>query len=179
MSLSIDAQIADMDFESLVSNWHKALLYPAGKDAESLISAIEDEWQYREVDIDLDTECPWELTVDAPNRGLLYALGYQVGVTQNQSVKLRQRILKRIYSAKLPIVHSSSYMVEWGQPMTRKRNTRIAITISNFIEQKSKYRVYDRAIKSWLKDLHIVEMNGSPPKPSYMFNYLRDAFGLL
>jgi len=179
MSLIIDAQLADMDFETLVSNWHKALLYPTGEGAESLISAIEDEWQYREVDIDFDIECPWEFVADCPNRGLLYALGYRVGVTQDQSTKLRHRILQRIYLAKLPIVHSNSYMSEWGQPTTRKRNSRLALNISIFIEQKSKYRVYDRAIKTWLKDLRVVEMNGSPSKAKYKFSLIKEVLGLL
>lgn len=179
MSLIIDTQLADMDFESLVSNWHKALLNPTQEGSENLISAIEDEWQYREVDINLDSECPWEIVADSPNRGLLYALGYQVGVTQDRSAKLRHRILKRIYLAKFPIVHSNSYMAEWGQPATRKRNSRLVLAISNFIEQKSKYQFYDRAIKSWMKDLRVIEMNNSPSKAMHKFSSIREALGFL
>ena len=157
MSLSVHC-FPDLDFDSLVSLWQQSLLDANVREAEMRLSAIEEEWQYREVDIDLEAEFPWESAGDTPSQGMLSLLGYNVGITCSQSVGLRHKILQRLVSAKLPIVHPQSYMSEWGAPETRKRKAKIVSTICRFIEEKSKYNVYQQAILNWIKDLKMIEL---------------------
>ena len=157
MDLTAERIVSDWDFETLVSNWHKSLLDLNTSRGEKVLSAIEEEWQYREVGIDLDADCPWEGPTDNPNQGLLSVLGYYVGITQSQPVKLRYKILQRAVVAQLPIVHSQSYMLGWGKQHSRKRKAKIVGTISRFIEQKSTYAAYEQAVKNWTKDLRMTE----------------------
>ncbi len=118
-----EQDVVDWDFETLMLNWHKSLLDPNKKRADKKLSTIEEEWQYREVDIEHDADYPWEVPTDGPNQGLLSALGYQVGITQDQPIKLRHKILLRVVTARLPIVHSHSYMLEWGRPAKEQRSS--------------------------------------------------------
>ena len=155
--LTTEPNISDWDFEALVFNWHKLLLDPNTSRSQTMLSIIEEEWQYREVEIDLDADCPWEGLTDNPNQGLLSVLGYHVGITQSQPVTLRHKILQRAVVAQLPIVHSQSYMVGWGKQHSRKRKAKIVGTISRFIEQKGTYAAYGQAVKNWTKDLHMTE----------------------
>jgi len=141
----------------LVLLWQQSLLDTNVQEAEMKLSAIEEEWQYREVDMDFEAEFPWETAGDTPSQGMLSLLGYYVGITCSQSVGLRHKVLQRLVRAKLPIVHSHSYMSEWGAPETRKRKAKIVSTICRFVEEKSKYKVYQKAIRTWIKDLKMME----------------------
>jgi hypothetical protein len=158
----IETKVLDSDFDKLVAAWHNALLNCDRERAEKALNVIEEEWQYREVDIS-NEEPLWDTPSDVvPDEGLLGILGYHVGITRRQKAALRQKILLRISVAKLPIVHSLFYMKDWGQPSTRKRKLKIVGTITGYIEQKCKYAIYDNAIRDWRKDLCAVEKKFYP-----------------
>jgi hypothetical protein len=162
--------VPDWNFETLVSSWHESLLDTNMARGIENLSAIEDEWRYREIDINLEAECPWEGLTDNPSQGLLSVLGYHVGITQSQPPKLRHKILQRIVVAELPIVYSQSYMLEWGKPNSLKRKAKTISTISRFIEQKSTYKVYGQAVEIWMQDLRVIEGILHPNHSNFYFN---------
>ncbi len=154
----IEQKMPDFEFEKLVSLWHNALAYRDRKKANRLLSSVENEWQYREVNIVV--EPLWDgPPFDAPEQGLLGTLGYHVGVSHGLKSKLRRAILSRIVVAKLPILHSSSYMSEWGRPSSWARKSRLMRSIVNLIEGKHNVPIYKKAVKNWGGDLTFLEKN--------------------
>jgi hypothetical protein len=154
----IEQKMPDFEFEKLVSLWHNALAYSGREKANRLLSSVENEWQYREVDIVV--EPLWDgPPFDAPEQGLLGTLGYHVGVSHGLKSKLRRAILSRIVVAKLPILHSSSYMSEWGKPFSWTRKSKLMRSVANLIEGKHNVPIYKNAVKNWGEDLGFLEKN--------------------
>jgi hypothetical protein len=156
MFAKIEVNIPDLEFDKLIALWQNALVHQDRENAVKITKRVEEEWQYREVDI--EEEPPWGYEInEVPDQGLLGALGYHVGMIHCQKPKLRQKILLRVVVAKLPIVHSRSYMAEWGRPTSWKRKAKLMGTIRSFIESKFNSASYSKAVKDWSSDLGSLE----------------------
>ncbi len=140
-------RVAYYDFGKLITLWHNSLTYNDPQMGQAARDIVEQEWTNREVEICVNCN------VVVPETGLLAALGYRVGSTRGLEPKLRWAILERVYNAELPLVHSSSYMAEWGAPNSRQRRSKLVNTLTAFIESKNCRSIYGKAVRDWSADL--------------------------
>lgn len=87
----------------------------------------------------------------------LKAMGYTVGKIRGLPVTSRKKILERAYSGNLPFVHSDEYMLDWGEPRTRRRLWRIAhhlAWLANSWKRLPNHRV---AVSDWKNDIDMLE----------------------
>jgi len=87
-------------------------------------------------------------------------LGYHVGSTAGLTEKARKIIIDRVMTKQLPFYWSPTYMLEWGEPNTKARFTKLENFFKGMVGAKN-YRNMDLARDQWLKDLA----------------YLRDEYG--
>jgi hypothetical protein len=127
------------------------------------ISAIADEWRRRRDDEDYfswpSTDAPMGLarlgTIDAPDLGILAALGYRVGKTHGQPDELRRFVLDYVFQGDLPPINDASYMSQWDKPLSSRRLRKMANTIASFIRnfKRKASGNYELAILHWNDDL--------------------------
>lgn len=91
------------------------------------------------------------------DKGLLAALGYRVGHAQGLDVGRRQAILAFVYNYPLPLIRNSEYMIEWGEPKTSRRLSKIVSVIQFFIQESGDEPTHSRARAEWLADLEYLQ----------------------
>lgn len=160
--------VSDYSFDHLLSEWHKTLSHQHDPASDQKVEAIEEEWQYREVDIfqpepDED-EMPWLVSwsEDAFGRGLLGVLGYHIGIARGDKAIFRRRLLARLAVAKLPIVQSPDYMRKWGAPTSNRRRLAILAAVGRLCESKGKHAAYGAAVGEWQSDLRFLQTHLFP-----------------
>lgn len=95
-----------------------------------------------------------KLTIDAPDIGVLKAVGYHVGVS-GEDTAVRRILLDNVFRRRLPPVDTFSYMQEWGQPSSRDRLKKMADTIAAFarLQKQMNNGARGKAIQDWEMDL--------------------------
>lgn len=116
-------------------------------DAQQLITDIQNEWQRRRACGDAIPN------FDRPEQGLLGALGYHVGQSHGAATEMRRLILKFVLEGELPMIHSASYMLEWGEPNSSKRFEKLVRVLENLIEGNRRKPNSKLAVKQWSEDL--------------------------
>ena len=83
----------------------------------------------------------------------LRVMGYTVG-QQGEQEETRHEILRRAFSEHLPIVGSSGYMQQWGEPASAQRLKKIADNLSTYCRNaRNRANPPQEAISDWESDL--------------------------
>ncbi len=142
-------------YEQLFQRFLNSIRLIAGsrqvEDAQRMIADIQREWQRRRDRGDAT------LNYDRPEQGVLAALGYHVGHSQGQSSGTRRLILKHVLEGGLPMIHSATYMNEWGEPNSLKRFEKLVQFLGNMIEGNQMRPNSKLAVRQWREDLEWVQ----------------------
>jgi hypothetical protein len=148
-------KIPTMEEDALMNLFHNALKIISENstmkpNAEKCIALIEKEWERR---IELAKQGNYKHT--RPQVGMLSHFGYKVGEHEGIKKKNRRVLLDYIFTSKLPMVHSPSYLLEWGDPNTEERLKKMSQSLAYFAKQKRRLDEdkFEKAIMDWEDDL--------------------------
>ena len=87
--------------------------------------------------------------------GMLGFLGYHVGETQPTPLDVRWCILQYVFECHLPPLNDRNYYLEWGNPGTSRRLSKMANTLAALTRNAKRRDAtsYAKAIDDWERDL--------------------------
>lgn len=131
--------------------------------ANRTILAISSEWLRRRTDDDYFT---WPSTdaspglirlgsIEAPDLGVLAALGYRVGKVKGQPTEIRRFILDYVFQSHLPPINNAEYMAQWDAPSSPRRLKKMANAVATFVRNFKRLDSHSHklAITQWSDDL--------------------------
>jgi hypothetical protein len=150
---NIVKQIPTMNDQDLLNLFHNAirmLLKEPNVAAESIIAAIEREWNER-----LDRARAGTYSYTTPNEGMLATLGYRVGSVNGEKTPIRRQILKHVLELQLPMVGSPAYTDEWGAPKSSKRYEKLTRFLESQLNNpgNNDRPNMEKAMIEWREDL--------------------------
>lgn len=98
------------------------------------------------------------LNVNWQKDGVLSHFGYRVGIVEGKNKPVRQVVLQGVFEGIIPPIFEPHYLLEWGEPHSAKRLSKMAETIASFTrnaKRRSETKL-DAAIKEWEEDLEFL-----------------------
>lgn len=142
----------DNELSQLFQNAQDMLFKDKGADAaKSVIVAIEAEWARR-----LTNFRAGQYKADAPQEGVLKAIGYRVG-NNGISEPKRHQLLDFAITGTLPPVGSPAHMAEWGEPCSRTRYAKLHRVIRVLASSARTLGNMEKAAEEWEEDLLYIE----------------------
>jgi hypothetical protein len=122
--------------------------------AESVITAVEQEWKKR-----LERAKAGTYLAARPNDGMLATLGYRVGRVNGEKMPIRRQILKLLFERQLPMVGSPAYTDEWGAPKSSKRYDKLTRFLESQLNNPGNINRpnMEKAMIEWREDLEWVQ----------------------
>lgn len=91
----------------------------------------------------------------------LACFGYKVGKTNGLPERLRREIIYFTWYAEIPSIVPLQYALEWGEPGTSKRFSKIQSHLSMLANQRRSRRGYEVAVSHWDSDVNWFRENHS------------------
>lgn len=151
------SQMDDNALSRLFSNAQNILLKnPKNLDAQTVLKAIEKEWEQRLRAYKFGT-----YKASTPEAGILSRVGYKVG-NDGAKPKTRRQLLDYIMSGTLPPVGSPAYMEEWGEKLSTERYRKLHRVIRVLASSGRTLGNMDKAVGEWEDDLEYLESHWRP-----------------